>query len=128
MTKPTPSLIMVGVFFLLVAGATGFELLPRVIPLWYLIASLVTLAVFGWDKFRASRGGWRVAENTLHLLCLLGGWPGGLLGRALFRHKTQKQPFTAVFWATVVVNTLIFVSLLSPVGLQLTTPLRQLFG
>jgi uncharacterized membrane protein YsdA (DUF1294 family) len=37
-----------------------------------------------------------VPEAALHWLALLGGFPGGWLGRSLFRHKTQKGIFTFV--------------------------------
>ena len=35
---------------------------------------------------------------------LMGGWPGALVARRVFRHKTSKQPFRTIFWATVIVN------------------------
>jgi uncharacterized membrane protein YsdA (DUF1294 family) len=34
----------------------------------------------------------------LHLLALLGGWPGAVLGQQLFRHKTKKVVFRLVLW------------------------------
>lgn len=68
-----------------------------------LIAGL-TFLMFGLDKRAALNERQRVPENTLHLLSLAGGWPGGLLARPLFRHKTRKQPFRTVFWLMVVVN------------------------
>ncbi|MFZ4508606.1 MAG: DUF1294 domain-containing protein [Fimbriimonas sp.] len=66
--------------------------------------SAVTLLFYGWDKRMAQAGNQRIPENTLHLLALLGGWPGALLGQGLFRHKIRKQPFRTIFWATVVLN------------------------
>ncbi|WP_414430573.1 DUF1294 domain-containing protein [Alcanivorax sp. IL3] len=68
-----------------------------------LIAGL-TFLMFGLDKRAALNERQRVPENTLHLLSLAGGWPGGLLARPLFRHKTRKQPFRIVFWLMAVVN------------------------
>ncbi len=68
-----------------------------------LIAGL-TFLMFGLDKRAALNERQRMPENTLHLLSLAGGWPGGLLARPLFRHKTRKQPFRTVFWLMVVVN------------------------
>jgi uncharacterized membrane protein YsdA (DUF1294 family) len=58
--------------------------------------SLLALAAFGWDKAAAGRGGGRVPEATLHLLELLGGWPGAILGALLFRHKTRKGSYLVV--------------------------------
>ena len=72
-------------------------------PLLIFIAVL-TFIMFGLDKRAALNERQRVPENTLHLLSLAGGWPGGLLARPLFRHKTRKQPFRTVFWLMVVVN------------------------
>ncbi|HBH72150.1 MAG TPA: hypothetical protein DDY43_01605 [Synechococcales bacterium UBA10510] len=46
------------------------------------------------------------AQPQLHLLALLGGWPGGLIARHKLRHKTIKQPFRFIFWCTVVLNCL----------------------
>jgi uncharacterized membrane protein YsdA (DUF1294 family) len=70
----------------------------------YLVASVATFVAFGWDKWRATRGGTRVAEQTLHLMELLGGWPGALLGQQLFKHKRSKRAYMRVFWAIVGVH------------------------
>ena len=53
------------------------------------VMSGVTFVAYGADKRRAAGGGRRVAERTLHLLSVLGGWPGALAGQRRFRHKTQ---------------------------------------
>ncbi len=60
--------------------------------------SVVTFAVYAWDKRRARRGGRRVPEQTLHMLAMLGGWPGAHVGRVVLRHKTRKRRFTVVLW------------------------------
>lgn len=66
--------------------------------------TVLLFALYGWDKRSARNGGRRVPENTLHLLALLGGWPGAWLARPFFRHKTAKQPFCALFYLTVAAN------------------------
>jgi uncharacterized membrane protein YsdA (DUF1294 family) len=68
------------------------------IALSYAGMSIVTLAAYGIDKQRARRGRWRIRERTLHLLELLGGWPGALLAQPLFRHKRRKFSFLAITW------------------------------
>ncbi|MEQ3775698.1 MAG: DUF1294 domain-containing protein [Alcanivorax sp.] len=72
-------------------------------PLLIFIAVL-TFILFGLDKRAALNERQRVPENTLHFLSLAGGWPGALLARPLFRHKTRKQPFRTIFWLVVVIN------------------------
>ena len=74
-----------------------------VIPLWLLLwtgaASGWAFGLFGYDKWRAGRGGRRIAESALWWVSALGGWPGGLLGLILFRHKSAKPAFRLKFAA-----------------------------
>ncbi len=75
---------------------------------WILATSAWTFLLFGWDKWRAGRGGRRVAEAVLCGWCAIGGWPGGLLGILVFRHKSAKGSFQLKFaaaffvWAALV--------------------------
>jgi len=69
-----------------------------------LVMSLVCFVAYGWDKRSAANGGRRVPEQTLHLLAMLGGWPGAFLGQRHFRHKTKKLSFLIVFWCVVVLH------------------------
>ena len=71
---------------------------------WYAVLSVASIIAYGVDKRAAVRHRWRIPESTLHLLALLGGWPGALAGQLAFRHKTRKRSFRAVFWLTVVAN------------------------
>ncbi|HXI72478.1 MAG TPA: DUF1294 domain-containing protein [Verrucomicrobiae bacterium] len=78
--------------------------------IWLAVFNTVTFLAFGFDKWCAGRSGRRVAELTLAMLAALGGWPGGLIGMIVFRHKTAKWtfkfkyalaliPFAAEIWA-----------------------------
>lgn len=75
-----------------------------VIAAFYIVIGFVTFGVYGWDKAAAKKNRRRVSERTLHVLALLGGWPGALLAQRWLRHKTQKGTFQVVFWLTVVTN------------------------
>ena len=46
------------------------------------------------DKRKAKYGRWRIPENTLFLITLLGGGIGTISGMYTFRHKTKKIKFT----------------------------------
>ncbi len=63
--------------------------------------SSVTFLAYVHDKKRAVAKGWRVAEVHLHLLELLGGWPGAYLAQRKFRHKCSKVSYQAVYWFIV---------------------------
>lgn len=63
--------------------------------------SVITYLYYGWDKRQAKRGRERIPEKRLHLLAVLGGWPGGLLGQWRLRHKSSKVSFQIVFLLTV---------------------------
>lgn len=63
---------------------------------WVLAATVVTFAVYGFDKAAAAGGRRRVPELSLHLLAVGGGGFGALAGRRVFHHKTTKREFTVV--------------------------------
>ncbi len=75
--------------------------LPNALAAFALV-NLWTFMLFGLDKIRAEEGSWRVSEGTLLLWAFLGGTIGAYTGRALFRHKTRKQPFSSNLHQTAI--------------------------
>ena len=71
---------------------------------FYALMSLIAFALYGLDKRAARRQSWRGPEARLHLVELLGGWPGALLAQRTFRHKTRKTPFRVAFFLAVAAN------------------------
>ncbi len=78
--------------------------LPLAIFGVYLAASVLAFVTYAIDKSAAVNNQWRIAENTLHLFGLLGGWPGALAAQRMFRHKSSKPSFQGMFWVTVVLH------------------------
>ena len=72
----------------------------------YGLFSGVAFLMYGADKSAAEQGRWRTSESTLQTIALVDGWPGALVARRVFRHKTTKQPFRTIFWAMVLANCL----------------------
>ena len=64
-------------------------------------ASVLSAAILAWDKRQARMNRRRVPESRLHLLELLGGWPGSWVTRRALSHKTRKLRYrlTAAFMA-----------------------------
>ncbi|RBI69429.1 DUF1294 domain-containing protein [Vreelandella sulfidaeris] len=87
------------------------------IAAFYIVVSVLAYVTYAIDKQAAIKQRRRVSEKSLHLLGLLGGWPGGLFAQQRLRHKTQKTTFQAIFWLTVAVNVACLLSLtLYPYG------------
>ncbi|CAO1654516.1 DUF1294 domain-containing protein [Parasphingorhabdus sp. NYA22] len=92
------------------------------ILLAFMLINAWTFVMFGWDKIQAEKFQWRVSEATLLKLALLGGSLGAYAGRALFRHKTRKQPFNGqlqnIAMIQMVVLTFCGVYFYEPAGLS----------
>ena len=71
---------------------TGPSLTQLIVAL--VVVNLWTVLCFWLDKRRAVAGERRISEGNLLGLAIVGGSPGALLARRLFRHKTRKEPFS----------------------------------
>jgi uncharacterized membrane protein YsdA (DUF1294 family) len=56
----------------------------------------------GADKSRSRRGEWRIPEQALVTLSLVGGAFGVVAGAHYFHHKTSKASFIVPAYATVI--------------------------
>ena len=92
-------------FLSAVAGLAVLDLVPAWVLVVDVVASVAAVASYGIDKRAAGQGRWRTPERWLHLVALVGGWPGAYVAQKALRHKTRKQPFRTVFWCTAVLNT-----------------------
>jgi uncharacterized membrane protein YsdA (DUF1294 family)/cold shock CspA family protein len=73
----------------------------RWVGLYLLMLGALTCWAYASDKRRAKEGLWRLSEGHLHLLELLGGWPGAFLAQRRWRHKCSKVSYQVVFWLIV---------------------------
>lgn len=113
-TGSTGALASLGVAFIVILTLiTALGGASWLLPGAYVLMSVVTFMAYGIDKYAAERGTWRTSEATLLGMGLMCGWPGGLLAQEVFRHKTRKQPFRAVFWSTVILNSVAALALVA---------------
>jgi uncharacterized membrane protein YsdA (DUF1294 family)/cold shock CspA family protein len=84
--------------------AWKFSRTPLVIVVIYGTLSVITFLAYAIDKSAAKNDRWRTSESTLHLLALIGGWPGAAAAQNLLRHKSRKHEFREIFWITIVLN------------------------
>ncbi len=70
----------------------------------YIVTSIAAYSAYKHDKEAAQVGARRTNEWTLITLGLIGGWPGALVARHRFRHKTKKVAFRVGYWLSVGLN------------------------
>jgi uncharacterized membrane protein YsdA (DUF1294 family) len=68
---------------------------------WATALSLLTYFFYALDKRRAQENARREPEKLLHLMELVGGWPGAFLAQYQFRHKVRKVGYQVVFFLIV---------------------------
>ena len=100
---------IIALCLLLVTPVYALSRLPPYLDWKALAAVPLAVSVFAFfayrsDKRRTEAGEWRIPESTLHLIALIGGWPGAFLAQRAFRHKTSKLSFQFVFWSTVLLH------------------------
>lgn len=74
----------------------------------YVIAiNLIAFLAMYIDKRRARYGKWRIPEQTLFILALIGGSIGAIAGMYTFRHKTKKLRFSIGFPVILILQILL---------------------
>ena len=105
---PWPTMFTLGLASLLLPtyGAVTLHVVagaPTILVL-YSALSAISFIFYGFDKYRATSQGWRIRENSLHVMDFFGGWPGGFFAQYCFKHKTRKTSFQLIFWSTVLLH------------------------
>ena len=65
--------------------------------IYLIIIDLIAFITMYLDKRKARYGKWRIPEQTLFILALIGGSIGAIAGMYTFRHKTKKLRFSIAF-------------------------------
>lgn len=103
-------------FVIALALSWYLDFTPLLVVAIYAAVSTVTFLAYAIDKSAAKHDRWRTKESTLHLLALIGGWPGAVAAQNLLRHKSRKREFREIFWVTVILNLAALVWLHSEYG------------
>ena len=78
---------------------------------YLIIINIIGFFAMGIDKWKAKRNAWRIPENTLFLITLLGGGIGTNIGMYYFRHKTKKWYFRFGFPIILILQILVIIDL-----------------
>lgn len=78
---------------------------------YYLLTiNIITFIIYGIDKYKSIKNKYRISENTLIILPILGGPIGAIFGMITFHHKTKKKkfiilmPMILLIWVYILTN------------------------
>lgn len=69
------------------------SILEKIIISYVIIINVITLMMYGIDKWKAKHSKWRIPEATLLIMAAVGGSIGAWTGIKLFHHKTLHKKF-----------------------------------
>ena len=78
------------------------------IYIYFAVINVFLFVLMGLDKRKAVSRKYRISESVLLALGAIGGGGGGLLAMIVFRHKTRKIKFYAVFIIAIAIYLYIF--------------------
>lgn len=103
-------------YLAIVAILIVIGVLPWVVAAIHGVTSLASYGMYALDKQAAKNKERRIAEYSLHLWSLLGGWIGAAFSQHQLRHKTQKEEFQLTFYLTIIANiaAMVYLFLIEP--------------
>ena len=67
--------------------------IEKIIISYVIVINVITLMMYGIDKWKAKHSKWRIPEATLLIMAAVGGSIGAWMGIKLFHHKTLHKKF-----------------------------------
>ena len=67
--------------------------IEKIIIGYVIVINVITLMIYGIDKWKAKHSKWRIPEATLLIMAAVGGSIGAWTGIKLFHHKTLHKKF-----------------------------------
>ena len=98
------SFFIITIFYLILFYLTQDKKIEIYTIPYYLLISTLTFFIYAKDKDFSQDGSWRISENTLHFLSIIGGWTGALIAQDKLKHKSSKRSFKILFFVTIILN------------------------
>ncbi|MBP8934244.1 MAG: DUF1294 domain-containing protein [Prevotella sp.] len=67
--------------------------IEKIIISYVIVINVITLMIYGIDKWKAKHSKWRIPEAILLIMAAVGGSIGAWTGIKLFHHKTLHKKF-----------------------------------
>ena len=80
--------------------------LEQLIVVYLVAVNVITFFLYAIDKWKAKRSKWRIPEDTLLGLAVIGGSIGALLGMKIWHHTTMHKKFRFGIPAIIIIQLL----------------------
>ena len=79
--------------------------------IYLVIINIIAFLAMYIDKRKAKYGKWRIPEQTLLILAIIGGSIGAIAGMYTFKHKTKKLRFSVGFPVILILQIVLIFSI-----------------
>lgn len=79
--------------------------------IYLVVINIISFFTMYIDKKKARYGKWRIPEQTLFVITLIGGSIGSIIGMYTFRHKTKKLRFSIGFPVILILQIILIFSI-----------------
>ena len=79
--------------------------------IYLVIINIIAFMAMYIDKRKAKYGKWRIPEQTLLILAIIGGSIGAIAGMYTFKHKTKKLRFSVGFPVILILQIVLIFSI-----------------
>lgn len=83
----------------------------KIFNYYLILINIIGFILILVDKIKACKNKWRIKENTLLFISIIGGSIGELISMLIFHHKTKKNKFIIFIPLLIVIQSIIYLYL-----------------
>lgn len=83
----------------------------KIFNYYLILINIIGFILILVDKIKACKNKWRIKENTLLFISIIGGSIGELISMLIFHHKTKKNKFIIFIPLPILIQIIIYLYL-----------------
>ncbi len=83
----------------------------KIFNYYLILINIIGFILILVDKIKACKNKWRIKENTLLFISIIGGSIGELISMLIFHHKTKKNKFIIFIPPLILIQIIIYLYL-----------------
>ncbi len=83
----------------------------KIFNYYLILINIIGFILILVDKIKACKNKWRIKENTLLFISIIGGSIGELISMLIFHHKTKKNKFIIFIPLLIIIQSIIYLYL-----------------